>query len=131
MENSWKKSGDYALVIVGIVFILLYFIARGILELPDLATWERVVVALAPVPPFTMTLVYFIKGIRSLDELERKIHLEALAVAYPLVFIMLLTLGLLEKAITLPAEDLSYRHVWAFLPVFYFLGLAIARKRYA
>ena len=31
----------------------------------------------------------------------------------------------------LPPQDLSYRHVWAIVPIFYFLGIVIARKRYS
>jgi hypothetical protein len=65
-----------------------------------------------------------------MDELEQRIQLEALALAFPLTLILLMTLGLLEIAIELPAEDLSYRHVWAMLPALYFLGLTLARKRY-
>jgi hypothetical protein len=65
-----------------------------------------------------------------MDELEQRIHLEALAVAFPLALILLMTLGLLELATKLPPEDFSYRHVWAFLPIFYFGGLALARRRY-
>jgi hypothetical protein len=43
---------------------------------------------------------------------------------------LILTLGLLEKVIRLPPEDLSYRHLWAMMPIFYFLGLWIAQRRY-
>ena len=90
----------------------------------------RVWAALLPVPAFAWMLWEIIKGVRVMDELQQRIQLEALAVAYPLALILLMTLGLLEIAITLPPEDLSYRHVWAALPLFYFIGLAIARKRY-
>jgi len=90
----------------------------------------RVLAALLPVAPFAWMLWEIIKGVRSMDELEQRIQLEALVVAYPSTLILLMTLGLLEIAIKLPPEDLSYRHVWAMLPVFYFLGLAIAKRRY-
>ena len=53
-------------------------------------------------------------------------HLEALAIAYPLAILMLVTLGFLQLAIDLSPEDWSYRHIWAFLPALYFLGLTIA-----
>ena len=72
-----------------------------------------------------------ILGIRQLDELERRIHLEALAVAFPLGILLLMTLGLLQRAITLKFEDWSYGHVWPFMFLFYFVGLALARRRYA
>jgi hypothetical protein len=112
------------------LFVLAWFIARGVLELDDLSPSLRIVAALLPVPPFALMLWGIIKGVRHMDELEQRIHLEALAVAFPLALVLLMTLGLLELAIPLPREDLSYRHVWAFLPLFYFGGLALARKRY-
>ncbi len=65
-----------------------------------------------------------------MDELQRKVHLEALAIAFPLAMLLLMLLGLLELIIPLSHEDWSYRHVWYFLPIFYFVGLAYTRKRY-
>ncbi len=35
-----------------------------------------------------------------------------------------------HMAINLSSEDWSYRHVWVFLPWFYFLGLVFAWRRY-
>lgn len=90
----------------------------------------RVAAALAPVLPTALFLWYAIRGIRSLDELHRRVHLEALVIAYPLAILLLVTLGLLELAVDLPAEDWSYRHLWPYLTVFYLLGLAISWKRY-
>jgi hypothetical protein len=113
-----------------LLFLAVYFAARAILE-QDLAdNGLRIVAALAPAAPFAWMLWEIIGGIRVMDELEQRIQLEALAVAFPLTLVLLMILGLLELAITLPAEDLGYRHVWAMLPALYFLGLFLARKRY-
>ncbi|RIK73904.1 hypothetical protein DCC62_16355 [candidate division KSB1 bacterium] len=65
-----------------------------------------------------------------MDELERRIQLEALVIAFPLAILLIMTLGLLELAVPLSPENWSYRHIWPFLTMFYFIGLAIARKRY-
>jgi hypothetical protein len=65
-----------------------------------------------------------------LDEMQRRIHLEALAIAYPLATLLLMTLGLLQRAVELPFEDWSYAHVWIYLPIFYFLGVAFTARRY-
>lgn len=113
-----------------LAFISTWFIARGVLELDDISPTLRIAAALLPVPPFSFMLWKIINGVRQMDELEQRIHLEALAIAFPLALILLMTLGLLELAMRLPPEDLSYRHVWAFLPLFYFVGLALARRRY-
>jgi len=45
--------------------------------------------------------------------------------------LLLMTLGLMELAVTLNPDDWSYRHVWAMLPMLYLAGLVFARRRYA
>lgn len=52
------------------------------------------------------------------------------AIAFPLVMLLFMLLGLLELVIPLSPEDWSYRHVWYYLPIFYFVGLGIAWRRY-
>jgi len=53
-----------------------------------------------------------------------------LAFAFPMAILLLMVLGLLQLAIPLSPEDWSYRHVWSFLPLFYFAGLALAWRKY-
>lgn len=115
---------------VTILWVLSYLGARFALEELELAPWLRVVVALFPIVPTAFFLLLMIANIRDLDELQRRVHLEALAIAFPLAVLLLWTLGLLQLAVDLPIEDWSYRHVWAYLPLFYAIGLVIARRRY-
>lgn len=105
--------------------------ARMVLESASVPPWGRVMAALAPTPIAGAALYTIIRGARDLDELEQRIQLEALAFAFVLAVLLLMTLGLMELAITLNRDDWSYRHVWAMLPMLYFAGLAFARRRYA
>jgi len=107
----------------------LYFAARAVLESAE-TPWVRVAISLAPLPAFIWFLRDFIRGLRGLDELERRIQLEALAVAFPLTMVLIMTLGLVQVAIPLSLDDWSYRHIWPFLFVFYLAGLTLARRRY-
>jgi hypothetical protein len=111
-------------------WLLTWFAARAVLE-STVPTWIRVIAALAPVPVAGAALLAIVRGARELDELEKRIQLEALAFAFVLSVLLLMTLGLLELAIPLNRDDWSYRHVWAILPTFYFGGLFIARRRYS
>ncbi|HEV8538261.1 MAG TPA: hypothetical protein VGR15_04975 [Bacteroidota bacterium] len=131
MEQTFTKSRSFGgwFFVSAIAFILSYFVARGALE-REMATAWRVVFALMPIPFFVWFLLKFIHNVRNADELERRIDLEALAIAFPLALVMLMILGLLEVAVPLNPDDWSYRHVWYLLPLFYFGGMAIARKRY-
>lgn len=94
-------------------------------------TWLRIVAALAPAPIAGIALLSILRSARDLDELEKRIQLEALAFAFVLSLLLLMTLGLMELAVTLNRDDWSYRHVWAMLPTLYFVGVVRARRRYS
>ena len=111
-------------------WFVTWIAARAVLE-SGAPTWVRVVAALAPTPVAAIALLAILRGARDLDELEKRIQLEALAFAFVLAVLFLMTLGLLELAVTLNRDDWSYRHVWAMLPLLYFGGLVLARRRYA
>ena len=115
----------------GTAWFVAWIGARVVLESPSVPTWARVATALAPTPLAAAALLTIIRGARELDELERRIQLEALAFAFVLAVLLIMTLGLMELAITLNRDDWSYRHVWAMLPPLYFAGLVVARKRYS
>jgi hypothetical protein len=127
--SLWAKYSGVAVVLLwGATFITARLALDKDWRLEP--TWLRVAAALLPVIPTVLFLWAIVTHVRSLDEMQRKIHLEALAIAYPLAILLLMTLGLLQLAIDLPTEDWSYRHVWVYLPLFYFAGLAIAWRRY-
>jgi hypothetical protein len=104
--------------------------ARFLLE-GAVPAWARIVAALLPAPIAGVSLLMILRSARELDELEQRIQLEALAIAFVLALLLIMTLGLMELAVTLNRDDWSYRHVWAMLPLFYLLGLVITRRRYA
>ena len=116
-------------IVPGIIWGVTYVAARLALEL-SLPPRVRLLVALAPVVPFVFALVGVVRGIRSMDELHRRVHLEALVLAFPLTLLLIMTLGLLELAIGLSPDDWSYRHILPFLILFYAFGLWRAWKRY-
>ena len=64
-----------------------YILSRGLLELPNLEVTVRVLIALAPVPVFIWFLWTWMKGLSEMDELQRRIELEALAFAFPIAVI--------------------------------------------
>lgn len=124
------RRSFFAGLSVTVFWIFSYFGARFVLDGFTLTPEVRVIVAFLPVLPMGLFLWFVVANIRSLDELQRRIHLEALVVAFPLSILLLSTLGLLQLAINLSMDDWSYRHVWVYLPLFYFIGLAIAWRRY-
>jgi hypothetical protein len=119
-------KGERAILISGGLWVLAYFSVRAVLEANGLAGWLRIGIALIPILPFATFLWLMLGAIRQMEELHLRVQLEALAIAFPLAMVLLMTLGLVGQA-----ADWSYeRHVWHYLPVCYFAGLFIAWKRY-
>lgn len=125
-----RSFSQRTVILTGLAWLLVYVLTRRLLEDEQLSQGWRILVALAPLLPFAFFLVLTLTGIRALDELQRRIQLEALAIAFPLAILFFMMLGLLELAIPLSPQDWSYRHTWSYLPLFYFIGLAFASKRY-
>jgi hypothetical protein len=132
METVTKSEKNLGMTYAAatVVFILLYFGARAMLKMDGLESFVKVLIAIAPVPAFAYFIYVNLRIAKASDELEKRVQFEALAFAYPVMMTMIFTLGLLELAIDLPKEDWSYRHVFMFMPIFYFLGLYLARRRY-
>ena len=65
-----------------------------------------------------------------MDEVERRIQLEATVIAFSLGLLLIMTLGLLDLVIILKREDWGYRHLIPYLVLFYFAGVYISRKKY-
>jgi hypothetical protein len=118
--------GYGSLIIWGICYIGALVLLRKF----QIEGWLRVAIALLPILPFVLFLSMVLAEIRSLDELWRRIHLEALAIAFPLAVLLLMILGLMELATGLSPDDWSYRHVWIFLPIFYVIGVLVSVRRY-
>jgi hypothetical protein len=130
-SSSASRPGKRAAASLFAAWIVLYFAIRLLLEAnPGMSSGARVTLAFLPTPIFAFALVRFIREMQMADELERRIQLEALALAFPLGLLLLTTLGLVQRAVTLRFEDWSYNHVWPMFALFYLAGLMVARKRY-
>jgi hypothetical protein len=126
MSRYWSHPA-----VAAATWFLAFVGARIGLEATSFSVGTRILVAIIPSLPFAWFLSNLVRGMRELDELHRKVQLEALAIAYPILMLVLMTLGLLELAVELPAADLSYRHVFAFTPIIYFAALTATWRRYA
>ena len=119
------------LLVRGLLWVSIYAIAHGLLTLEIEAPAIRVLIALLPIPFFAWYLWTWMKGVATMDELQRRIELEALGFAFPATLLYLMTLGLIDLAITLNPNDFSLHHIWLMLPMLYYIGLWRAKRRYS
>lgn len=76
--------------------VLLTFSLRWMDDHPD-SPW-RYVVALTPMVPGIWIAINMLRAIQKLDELERRVLLEGVAVSFMGTFILVLSLGFLQMA---------------------------------
>lgn len=87
----------------------------------------RSVVALLPMLPLALVPVAVVRLLRDLDELQRRIQLEALAVAFAAGSLLTLAYGFLQLA---GAPALSWGFVWPVYGASWLAGTLVARRRY-
>jgi len=111
------------LLVAGGVWLLTYLGARyAIARVGPAHAWAPVI-ACAPVPAFYWFVWVVQRALKGADELGRRIHLEALALAFAATVLVLMTLGLLDLAVPL-------RNAWVVLPLLYGISVAVISRRY-
>lgn len=126
----FKKSPSKNILFTGILWAVVYVLCLLVVKEMSPGRTIGILLSFLPVITFALFLYAYIKGISAMDEVERRIQLEATVIAFALVLLMIMTLGLLDLVVILKKEDWSYRHLIPFIFVFYFLGLFISRKKY-
>ena len=117
------------LLVAGGVFLLSYFVARhGMHAWGPVGHWD---IAVASIPMFAFYWFVWVvqRTLRRFDELQRRIHLEALALAFLIVMLALMGFGLLEETpkgrVAIPFRDL-----WLTLLPLYAICYFVARRHY-
>ena len=124
------RSPSRAVGVSAMLLVGLFLAARLSLEWLTIPSAGRVLIALAPLPPLVWLLIAFSRDLANADELERRIQLEALGLAFPVALVVVMTVGLLQVAVPTQPAQWSYAEVWLLLYVTYVIGLVRARRRY-
>ena len=125
-----KQVSKNSNVPYAILWALTYIICLLLLKKTSPPPALGLFLALLPIATFGLFIVKFSQEVASMDELAIRIYLEAAVIAFALCLLLMMTLGLLDLVIVLKKEDWSYRHLVAYLAIFYFIGLFIAKRKY-
>ena len=120
---AFTANRSRRVVVAGGVWLLAYLVARYAIEKMGPAQAWVPLVACAPIPAFYWFVWVVQRAVKGADELGRRIHLEALALAFAATMLVLMTLGLLDMTVPL-------RNVWALLPLLYGMSVAVVSRRY-
>lgn len=134
IAQSRKMYGS-RLLFRGVLWVVVYVLTLWVLADRSMLAIEsraaRVAIALLPTPFFVWWLWTWIEGALKMDELQRRIELEALAFAFPTTLVFLAVIGILDSAVVLTPTDFSLRHMWLMMPMLYYIGHWNAQRRYA
>jgi hypothetical protein len=94
----------------------------------DLTPAARGGVALLPLPANLGVIAMVVFRIRALDEFQKRVHFEAVVVAFLATGVAIFIYGYLRQAGAVVALNAAW--VWAFMCAAYAIGYAIAIRRY-
>lgn len=126
VDKAASRKYKLRMLAVSLIYVALVYVSVHALQKQPAAPWKYVI-AVLPMLPVLLIPLFFVQLLRSLDELQRKIQLEALGFAFAASAFLTLTYGFLENA-GLP--DVNWVWVWPIMGGFWVLGVFAARWRY-
>lgn len=120
---STRRLFVWALVAAGADIGAALLLARS-----DLGLLGRVAVAVLPVPFNIAVVLLLVKSVRRLDEFQRRVHFEAILVAFISTGLAVLLYGYLQKAHIVGPVNVGL--VWVPMTVFYCIGYFAAARHY-
>ena len=125
-----NSSNDRRAIVFIALFALTYLGARIGIKASEQGSGLALVLALLPVPFFALLLVGYVRAVRGMDELARRIQLEGLAFAFPVALLIAVTAGLLDVAGFHGTHNWDLPRLWPLLLLPYWFGVARAARRY-
>jgi len=129
MEKSKKHLSDrvpvYAFIWAG-----SYIGSLGAMKTLELSPAVGIMLTLVPAIAFALFLYKFYRSVYFMDEVQIKIQMEAVVVAFALALFTIMTLGLIDLAVELQPDDWSYRFLVPLFVAYYFIGLFISKRKY-
>jgi hypothetical protein len=104
------------------------FLASFLLRNPEPVSAARIAIALMPLPGDIALIFLALRAIRTLDEFQKRVHFEAVTVAFLSTGVAVFVYGYLQKAQIV--GFLNAGLVWAFMLLFYAIGYVIAASHY-
>lgn len=118
-----KRAFHWAVIIYALLFLVCVFLIK---HNPS-QTWWHIVLALIPMIPLAFAVRAFLRFFQRLDELQKRIQLEALALSFGITWLVTMSYGLLEYA-GFPA--LGWMWVPPIMMVLWDISVHIASRRY-
>ena len=128
-----KKQKQYRRQFAGWMglYAVMFFPMLLLMTITEVFTpWAslRCLFILLPLVPMFLALRAFVRNLDSLDELQRRIHLEAFAFSLSCICMLTFSYGMLEAFVD--QQHVSLIFVLPMAIIFWFVGVLLARRRY-
>jgi len=123
VSKTYKREFNTAMFIYAVVLLISVFLTK---HSPSSAWW-RIPLALVPLIPVFFALQTFLRFFSHLDELQRRIQLEAFALSFGVTCVVTWSYGLLEY---IGFPGVSWIWIPPFMIILWRIGVAIASRRY-
>lgn len=129
MEKSKKHLSD-RVPVYALIWAVSYIGSLGAMKTLELSPAVGIMLTLVPAIAFALFLYKFYRSVYFMDEVQIKIQMEAVVVAFTLALFTIMTLGLIDLAVELQPDDWSYRFLVPLFVAYYFIGLFISKRKY-
>ena len=128
LETRHSAKRLPGLLVVGLLATCIDISAAWVLGHVDLDPTARIAIALTPLPANIACLVLILRIIRRLDEFQKRVHFEAVVVAFLATGLAVFVYGYLQKAHAVGPFNVLF--IWAFMAGFYAIGYGVAVRHY-
>ncbi len=129
-RSFWRFAavGQIGFFIILVVASFVDLAAGWALNHVTLSYAGRLTVALLPVPGNLLLIALVLQWIRTLDEFQKRLHFEAVVVAFLLTGVGVFVYGYLRRGDVVP--EVGSVFVWLFMAIAYGVGYVIAVRHY-
>ena len=121
VDNPYNFEMVKAFLAYGVLLIVSIILTEAYAD----AAW-RFAVALAPIVPFVYGIGVYMRYLRRANDLERRIAMESLSIAFGGAVAVTLGYGFLQSAGLSPV---NWMYIWPIMGALWMLGTVIARRR--
>ena len=125
--NDFKRGRTVLLTTV-LASVVIDVGASWVLGNIELGRAARIAVALSPIPAKIAVIALILQAIRRLDEFQKRVHFEAVTVAFLSTGVAVIVYGYLQRAETVGPLNIGL--IWTFMIFFYAIGYFIAKGHY-
>ena len=123
-----NKVTDKSIYVVSVLIVIAWVAASVLLEILKVGLLVRILIGLVPVSLLTFQIIQAFRYARGQDEVQKRIILEGLAIAFSVALPIIFLIGFVMKAgVTLP---FGFMDAGYFLEIALLIGYAIAYRRY-